>query len=319
MKHTDMLLPLFTRLYHCHTGVDGYCPIFDDLCQAMDLEGITLVLAPPEVNWQHHRQCRCFDGGTGYRPLSELQPLLHHCQTRLRGRYWFRSLYAPSSHCRGALVVTLKGQYGQLASQLQWLALQLQQWQQHFWQLNRLRSLSRCLERWLNLSDRPQLIIDENGQVLLGNQSAQALLRLGDTIMRDDGGQLLMRGDGGGVIRFGEVLLSLVDSAQQVIKMPCAFQAVHLLRLPDSRYWLVMIKDPGLPARIDIKSLACLFSLSRAETEHLRLLARGCDNRQIAEERHVSLETVKTTQRSIYHKTGCHRHGELLLLLQAMS
>ncbi|WP_445399039.1 helix-turn-helix transcriptional regulator [Zobellella sp. An-6] len=319
MKHMDMLVPLFARLYHCHTGNEAYDPIFDELCRVLDIEGITLVLAPPEINWQQPQQYRCFDGGTGYRPLSKLHPLLHRCQTRLTSRHWFRSLYLPGSHCRGALVVALKGDYEQLATSLRWLALQLQLWQLHFWQLSRLRAHSRCLEQWANLSDRPQLMVDEAGQLLFANQSALALLRQGATLMQDEAGQLLMQGDRGEVIRFGAVIGDLDDGCQQVMKMPCAFQVAHLIRLPESRYWLVMIKDPGLPPRLDIESLACLFSLSRAEKAHLRLLAWGCDSKQIAEQRHVSQETVKTTQQSIYHKTGCHRHAELLLLLQAMS
>ncbi|ATG73850.1 hypothetical protein CGX12_09580 [Zobellella denitrificans] len=319
MKHMDMLWPLFTRLYHCHTGNDAYDAIFDELCRVLELDGITLVLVPPDVSWRQPQRYRCFDGGACYRPLSELQPLLYQCHTRLTARHWFCSLRVPGDQCCGALAVTLKGGVGELTARLRWLALQLSQWQLHFWQLSQWRAHSRCLEQWANLSDRPQLMVADDGTLLFANQSALALLRLGTSIRQDDAGQLLLRGQGTAFIHFGRMLAGRGEG-QQVIRVPDTFQVVHLVHLPDCRYWLVMIKDPGLPARLDIECLACLFSLTRTEKAQLLLLASGCcANKRIAQRRHVSPETAKTVQQSIYRKTGCRSRGELLLLLQAMS
>ncbi|MDN6792237.1 response regulator transcription factor, partial [Acidipropionibacterium jensenii] len=52
--------------------------------------------------------------------------------------------------------------------------------------------------------------------------------------------------------------------------------------------------------------------LTRAETQVLRLLARGCTVAQVSAETFTSVNTVKTHVRSIYRKLGVNKRTEAL-------
>lgn len=321
MKHVAMLMPLFMRLYDCRTSTKDYRPIFDDICTGLELGGITLLLAPPSVANTRTDPCQCFDGGTPYRPLAELWPLLYGRQSRLTARHWFKTLFVPGGLCRGALVVDHDGRYDHLSSGVQWLAQQLLEWQQHYWYLSRLQACSRWLETWVNLSVRPQLVCDRQGNIMLANQGARLLLESRQGMAWDNAGRLafIPGGPEGELLPFAELGRGRADCAQLMIAIADSVQVVHLVRLPAGGDWLVVIKDPELPPEPDIGSLARLFALSRVEQEHLALLAKGCCTKEIAQYRHISPETARTTLKSIFRKTGRRRQTDLLLLIQALS
>jgi DNA-binding CsgD family transcriptional regulator len=65
--------------------------------------------------------------------------------------------------------------------------------------------------------------------------------------------------------------------------------------------------------------LRSLFGLTRGEAQLALALARGERLRDLAEQRGVSLETVRTQLRSIFLKTDVRRQSELVLLLQAQT
>lgn len=58
-----------------------------------------------------------------------------------------------------------------------------------------------------------------------------------------------------------------------------------------------------------------LFGLSEAEAQIAVQLACGANLKNIAAARGVSLDTVRTQVRSIFHKTGLHRQGELICVV----
>lgn len=55
-----------------------------------------------------------------------------------------------------------------------------------------------------------------------------------------------------------------------------------------------------------------LFGLTQAEAQITAQLASGCSVECIADERGVSVDTVRAQMRSIFQKTGLHRQGELI-------
>ena len=55
-----------------------------------------------------------------------------------------------------------------------------------------------------------------------------------------------------------------------------------------------------------------LFGLSRAEAQITVQLASGWSLERIAAGRRVSVDTVRAQMRSVFHKTGMHRQGELI-------
>ena len=56
--------------------------------------------------------------------------------------------------------------------------------------------------------------------------------------------------------------------------------------------------------------------LSTAETDVLKMLLQGMSNAEIAEARHVSLNTVKTHLSKIYSKSGIASRSRLLALIK---
>jgi DNA-binding CsgD family transcriptional regulator len=66
-----------------------------------------------------------------------------------------------------------------------------------------------------------------------------------------------------------------------------------------------------------LEDFAHLNRLSKSEIEVLELLLLGHRNAEIAEARHVSLNTIKTHLASIYSKTGVASRSKLIFLIKS--
>lgn len=77
---------------------------------------------------------------------------------------------------------------------------------------------------------------------------------------------------------------------------------------------------PGTPSNPDkalpVSGFSDTYGLSKAETAILEMLAGGLKNAEIAEARHVSLNTVKTHLSHIYQKTGVRHRTQLLAMIR---
>lgn len=82
---------------------------------------------------------------------------------------------------------------------------------------------------------------------------------------------------------------------------------------------IVTLIDPDNPAPLRIERLAALYGLTKAETSVAKLLLSGWTNGHIAEERGVSIDTVKTQIAGIMHKTETRRRSELIRLVLRVS
>lgn len=69
-------------------------------------------------------------------------------------------------------------------------------------------------------------------------------------------------------------------------------------------------------AAIPVSGFSDTYGLSKAETAILEMLASGLKNAEIAEARHVSLNTVKTHLSHIYQKTGVQHRTQLLAMIR---
>jgi DNA-binding CsgD family transcriptional regulator len=75
-------------------------------------------------------------------------------------------------------------------------------------------------------------------------------------------------------------------------------------------------KVENISAGFEIGHFVAEHELSRAEAEVLKLLLEGKSNTEIAESRHVSLNTVKTHLSHIYSKTGTRHRTQLISALK---
>ena len=78
---------------------------------------------------------------------------------------------------------------------------------------------------------------------------------------------------------------------------------------------LVTIIDPGNPRPFSTARIVEAYGLTPAESEVCRHLVDGWTNHHIAEERRVSIDTIKTQITSILQKTGTKRRSELIRLV----
>jgi DNA-binding NarL/FixJ family response regulator len=78
---------------------------------------------------------------------------------------------------------------------------------------------------------------------------------------------------------------------------------------------LVFVIDPENQATFSVAGLGALYSLSDSEVSVCDLVLKGLSNRQIAEERGVSSETVKSQVSSIFLKTRRESRLDLMRLV----
>ena len=81
---------------------------------------------------------------------------------------------------------------------------------------------------------------------------------------------------------------------------------------------LVSIRDPRSNTRNGSNILVGAFGLTPAEAQVALHLGEGHPRERIAQARGVSLETLKVQLKRIYHKTGCTREAELVVLINAL-
>jgi len=77
---------------------------------------------------------------------------------------------------------------------------------------------------------------------------------------------------------------------------------------------IVFIVDPENPRPFSVENVARCFPLSQAEVLVCALLVQGLTDAEIATQRSVSVETVRTQVKSIYRKTNTSRRAELIRL-----
>lgn len=79
---------------------------------------------------------------------------------------------------------------------------------------------------------------------------------------------------------------------------------------------MLLLNDGGAgPAEIDADLLANVYRLTRCEARVGVLLVKGYTLREVADELHVSINTVKTHQQGIYDKLGLNRRSQVINLL----
>lgn len=77
---------------------------------------------------------------------------------------------------------------------------------------------------------------------------------------------------------------------------------------------LLIVSDPLKKQQINTSNFIELFGLTKSEQVVCQLLAEGKTNREIAERRSTSIETIRSQTKAILHKTGTNRQVDLMRL-----
>ncbi|MCU9838200.1 helix-turn-helix transcriptional regulator [Ruegeria sp. WL0004] len=83
--------------------------------------------------------------------------------------------------------------------------------------------------------------------------------------------------------------------------------------------YLLMSTDTSRSYRLEMQCLATLFELSEAESAVLELMAEGKTNKQIAEQRGRSLDTINTQVKSILSKASCENRTQAIRMATNIS
>ncbi len=175
------------------------------------------------------------------------------------------------------------------------------------------------------------ILLDAEGRVVLKNRSVEQILELCDGFSLDRGRprvddprenralQTLIsdisRPDGGGTEPSG-VLCVTRPSGRRAFPI---WVGKLLAPAPDNRTdeakAILFIADPDRGQISTTLVLESLYALTPAEAELVRLLAEGCSLDQVAEQRGVTMNTVRSQLKQVFCKTDTSRQGELVHLV----
>jgi DNA-binding CsgD family transcriptional regulator len=200
--------------------------------------------------------------------------------------------------------------------------------------LNRAQDHAARRQAMLDRFQAAALLVDASGRVLEHNAPAEDVVRAGDG--------LLLRCGRLGARRSDETarLLHLVkDAADAASRQGAGGGACHLSRADGSYYpvlvtplraetgrgcrgtpaALVLILDLGAHRRPPEGSLRALYGLTAAEQTLAIGLLRGQRPKEIADQRGVSLETIRIQLKALFAKTDCNRQVDLVRRLASLA
>jgi DNA-binding CsgD family transcriptional regulator len=176
------------------------------------------------------------------------------------------------------------------------------------------------------------LVLDGNCQVLMENASAARVLAL------EDGIEILSTGLAATDTRENTKLHELIKTALESTegqslsgtsfmqvsrpsgRQPFSVMVSPLLSAPagalsSEAVVACFISDPEAGQVPTLEALGQIYGLTPAEAEVAQLLAKGLSLDEIAADRGISLNTVRSHLKHIFSKTGTSRQGELLGLV----
>lgn len=192
----------------------------------------------------------------------------------------------------------------------------------------------------LDVLDRLQLgviMLGKDRNVWLMNNAASIIIEKRDSLWVDHSHKLTGRGTSIQNILdacFSKLSVYVdLDSPQSIrIQLPREERGgvsaesyiadISLLNNQDlnSRAGFVMVLvDPDRSEIVDLSNFATLFGLTRVEAAVCDLLIKGYTNREIAESRNVSYETVATQVKALFAKTSSRRRSDIVHLAHSVN
>jgi DNA-binding CsgD family transcriptional regulator len=206
--------------------------------------------------------------------------------------------------------------------------------------LGRFADGTRQLASVLQLMPNPALLINGRGRVTFANTAAEALLRTGDGLLIDSGGDLQFTAafpaESAALARTLAQALAVAagtgDALGEPLRLTRPSGAPPLLVLPvplpppTFELWnlleparvLVLIIDPAAQRQRKASTVQAAFGLTHAEARVAVLVADGLTGPQAAEALGISLSTVKTHLKRCFDKIGVHSQVALARLLATL-
>jgi len=174
----------------------------------------------------------------------------------------------------------------------------------------------------------PALVLDENGKVLSANSLIEAMndyldWRAFDRVSLKDpaAGRLLrdaialIKSESGMGVRSFPVRDGRASAMMVAHVIPIRLSARDIFVRCAAMLTLTPVAPPQAPP---IELIQCLFDLTPAEARVARSLASGRTVEDIAQERRLSVNTVRTHVRGVLDKTGCNRQSEIIAILMGI-
>jgi len=192
-------------------------------------------------------------------------------------------------------------------------------------QLERARTASQTL----NAIGLAALVLDEKGKVLAANSLIEAMTdhvqwRAHDQFSLNDksADQLLRTAmeaigkSGGGSVRSFPVRDNSMMARLVAHVIPIRLSSRDLFVRCAA---VLVLTNPTLPQAPPVDIVQSLFDLTPAEARVARELAGGKTIQEIAEQNHLSPNTIRTHVSHVMEKTGCNRQANIVALLTALS
>ncbi|QGP77691.1 helix-turn-helix transcriptional regulator [Sphingobium sp. CAP-1] len=184
--------------------------------------------------------------------------------------------------------------------------------------LGRAEHHGRSLHATLDMVDHAVFTLSASGALLNGNRAADAMLRRQDALVmrqrhivarnpQDDLAlQAALRAAAAREATHATALLVQREQGQPYML------SVAALSVGDTRQIVVIVTDPQAHDASLANRIRALYGLTRAEAEVVSGLCEGKALEQLAQERGVALNTVRTQMKAIYLKMDCSRQSELV-------
>jgi DNA-binding CsgD family transcriptional regulator len=195
----------------------------------------------------------------------------------------------------------------------------------------------RCVIGCLDLLKVGVCLLDKNGFIILKNSEFQRQLEKYDAYHIGATGKLALNDEKAnqsvrqllcGLERHGqfgarprkEAVITVLDGEDYrlCIEVLPLHKLAELGSTPVSGYVLYSL-DTSVPLDFNTCMMSNLFDLTTAETEVLGLIAQGLSNREIADRRSKSVETINSQAKSLFSKTYTANRTQLVRLATNLS
>ena len=185
-----------------------------------------------------------------------------------------------------------------------------------------------ALQHGVDLLSSPVALLDARCRLVFANAGAEALLGEGDAVFIDAADTVRCRNRVAQKKLQALVAAMIADGEGGRVAVPRAFaipkeegwslsalitgQPVAPGQGGETQRVVLHLRDPGVDLHVGSEFLSLMFGLSRAEAAVVALLVAGRGLDEIADERRVSLVTVRNQMKSALAKFGVSRQVELV-------